>query len=304
VIEAALETVRPSADAKDIRIQKVLNPKAGPIKGDPARLQQVVWNLLSNAVKFTPRGGRVQVLLERVNSHVEISVTDTGLGMSKEFLPHVFERFRQADSSTTRLQGGLGLGLAIVKQIVELHGGSVSAVSEGEGKGSTFHVQLPISIVQRPDDLSLPPRDDPTSYDVQLSGIRILVVDDDPGACNILRELLQACDATVETALSGSAALEKLARASPDLLLCDIGMPQMDGFDLIRAIRKKHPMLPAIAITALARARPSAPPCRSRLQHAHRETHRSHRAPHRHPIAPALGRPSSRGMSSRGGILC
>jgi PAS domain S-box-containing protein len=254
VIEAAMETVRPSADAKDIQIQTVLDPKAGPIKGDPARLQQVVWNLLSNAVKFTPRGGTVQVFLERTNSQVVISVTDTGKGMSEEFLPHAFERFRQADSSTTRQQGGLGLGLAIVKQIVELHGGSVSVSSEGEGKGSTFRVQMPVSVVHRPEQLEPPREEEAATYGPKLTGTRILVVDDDPGACDILSRLLQACEATIVTAQSGKEALEKIAESPPDLLLCDIGMPEMDGFDLIRIVRETHPRLPAIAITAFARA--------------------------------------------------
>ena len=147
VIEAAIAAVTPAAEAKGVRLKKVLDPLAGPVSGDPARLQQVVWNLLTNAVKFTPKGGRVQVLLERVNSHVEISVIDTGIGIRPEFLPHVFERFRQADSSTTRRHGGLGLGLAIVKQLAELHGGTVRAKSPGEGQGSTFVVSLPITVV-------------------------------------------------------------------------------------------------------------------------------------------------------------
>ena len=147
VIEAALAAVLPAANAKGIRIHKVLDSLAGPVMGDAARLQQIVWNLLSNAVKFTPKGGKVQVLLERVNSHVEISVIDTGMGIKPEFLPHVFDRFRQADASTTRRHGGLGLGLAIVKQLVEMHGGSVRAKSPGEGQGATFTVMLPIAVV-------------------------------------------------------------------------------------------------------------------------------------------------------------
>ncbi len=145
VIEAAIAAVMPAAEAKGVRLKKVLDPLAGPVSGDPARLQQVVWNLLSNAVKFTPKGGRVQVLLERVNSHVEVSVIDTGIGIQPDFLPHVFERFRQADSSTTRRHGGLGLGLAIVKQLTELQGGTVRAKSPGEGQGATFVVSLPIT---------------------------------------------------------------------------------------------------------------------------------------------------------------
>ena len=143
-MEAAIETVRPAADAKGIRLQAMLDPQAGPVSGDPNRLQQVFWNLLSNAIKFTPKGGRVQVVLERVNSHLEVSVSDTGEGIAPEFLPHVFDRFRQADASTTRRHGGLGLGLAIVKQLVELHGGTVRVKSGGPGQGTTFIVALPL----------------------------------------------------------------------------------------------------------------------------------------------------------------
>ena len=151
-VDAAIETVSPSAEAKGIRLQKIVDHHAGPISGDPGRLQQVVWNLLSNAIKFTPKGGRVQVLVERVNSHIELSVTDTGQGIKAEFLPHVFERFRQADATTTRAHGGLGLGLAIVKHLVELHGGTIDAKSAGEGQGSTFTVSLPIAVVRRRDE--------------------------------------------------------------------------------------------------------------------------------------------------------
>ena len=148
-VDAAIETVSTSAEAKGIRLQKIVDHQAGPISGDAGRLQQVVWNLLSNAIKFTPKGGRVQVLVERVNSHIELSVTDTGQGIKAEFLPHVFERFRQADATTTRAHGGLGLGLAIVKHLVELHGGTIDAKSAGEGQGSTFTVSLPIAVVRR-----------------------------------------------------------------------------------------------------------------------------------------------------------
>ena len=148
-IEAAVETVRPAADAKGIRLERMLDPAAGPISGDPGRLQQVVWNLLSNAIKFTPKDGRVQILLERVNSHIEISVADTGVGIKPEFIPHLFERFRQGDASTTRKYGGLGLGLSIVKNLVELHGGIVKVESPGEGQGTTVTVRLPLTVVHR-----------------------------------------------------------------------------------------------------------------------------------------------------------
>jgi PAS domain S-box-containing protein len=253
IIEGALETVRLSAEAKNIRIHKILNPGAGPIKGDPTRLQQVIWNLLSNAVKFTPKGGKIQVLLERINSHIEISVADTGIGITNEFLPHVFERFRQADSSTSRQHGGLGIGLAIAKQIVELHGGSLTAISEGEGKGAIFQIQLPISAVRRPLELDGPIQNESSVENIKLSGVRILVVDDDPGACEILRQLLTQTDAEVETISSGIEALPRILESAPDILLCDIGMPGMDGFEVIRTIRERGLAVPAVAITAFAR---------------------------------------------------
>ena len=194
VIEAAIAAVMPAAEAKGVRLKKVLDPLAGPVSGDPARLQQVVWNLLTNAVKFTPKGGRVQVLLERVNSHVEISVIDTGMGIRPEFLPHVFERFRQADSSTTRRHGGLGLGLAIVKQLAELHGGTVRAKSPGEGQGSTFVVSLPITVVhEAPPEKVRPKEHESDEFDCSdkpLSGIKVLVVDDEPDARQLVRRVL------------------------------------------------------------------------------------------------------------------
>src|SRR3954447_2187645 len=188
-VTAAMETVKPAADAKDVRLTGVINPLIGPVKGDPSRLQQVVWNLLTNAIKFTPKGGKVQVALERVNSHLEIVVSDTGQGISPEFLPYVFDRFRQADSSSTRRHGGLGIGLSIVKQLVELHGGTVRAKSPGEGQGATFIVSLPLSAAtgdeheatrahpKAPTETSLDPCDR-----INLRGVRVLVVDDEPDA--------------------------------------------------------------------------------------------------------------------------
>jgi CheY-like chemotaxis protein len=254
VIEAALETVRLSAETKGIQILKVLNPDAGPIKGDPTRLQQAVWNVLSNAVKFTPRGGKVQVLLERINSHVEISVSDTGMGIAPDFLPHVFERFRQADSSTSRRHGGLGLGLAIVKQIVELHGGTVAVFSEGEGRGTTFHIRLPVSVVRHADISEREPRAAASVPSAKLAGVRILVADDDPGTVDILRRMLSLLEAEVDTVGSGDEALERMKKSVPDLLLCDIGMPGMDGYEVIRRVRSAGHALPAIAVTAFARS--------------------------------------------------
>ncbi len=260
VIDAAITAVAPAADAKGVRIKKVLDPLAGPVSGDPARLQQVVWNLLTNAVKFTPKGGRVQVLLERVNSHVEVSVIDSGTGIRPEFLPHVFERFRQADSSTTRRHGGLGLGLAIVKQLAELHGGTVRAKSPGEGQGSTFVVSLPITVVHeaRPETVR-PKEDQPGEYDCSerpLAGIRVLVVDDDPDARQLVRRVLTECGAEVAVAGSAAEAVGLVEALRPDILVSDIGMPDQDGYDLIRQVRSRvaAKTLPAVALTAFARS--------------------------------------------------
>ena len=262
VIEGALDAVTPAAQAKGIRITKVLDSLAGPVSGDPARLQQVVWNLLTNAVKFTPRGGQVQVLLERVNSHVEISVIDSGQGIPPEFLPHVFERFRQADGSSTRRHGGLGLGLSIVKQLVEMHGGSVRAKSPGEGQGSTFVVMLPITVVHpeqpgkvRPKDAERKPSDDPCG-DHHLSGLRVLVVDDEPDARNLMTRVLEDCGAEVEAAGSVVEALDLVESFRPDILVSDVGMPEQDGYDLMRQVRRRltSKELPAAALTAFARS--------------------------------------------------
>jgi PAS domain S-box-containing protein len=258
VIEAAIAAVTPAAQAKSIRTEKVLDPLAGPVSGDPARLQQVVWNLLSNAVKFTPRGGKVQVLLERVNSHVEISVIDTGQGISPEFLPHIFERFRQADSTTTRRFGGLGLGLAIVKQLVEMHGGSVRAKSPGAGQGSTFVVHLPIAIVHEVPANAQPRDPDASGSDwmgATLNGLRVLVVDDEPDARVLLRRVLAECGAEVALAGSVREAIDQLKAFRPDILVSDVGMPGEDGYDLLRQVRTVHSAseLPAAALTAFAR---------------------------------------------------
>jgi signal transduction histidine kinase len=258
LIQAAVETVRPAADAKGIRIERVLDPRDGPIKGDPARLEQVCWNLLSNAVKFTPPGGKVQVHLERIDSHVEISVSDTGRGIAPEFLPFVFDRFRQEDSSTTRHHGGLGLGLAVVKHLVELHGGKVRAQSAGEGMGATFSVLLPIAIVQQ----GALGREHPTvprageagaCSEVRLTGVRVLVVDDDSDACELLSRVLADSGATVDVATSGREALALMSGAQHDVLVSDVGMPEMDGFELVRQLRSQGRQLPAVAVTAFAR---------------------------------------------------
>jgi PAS domain S-box-containing protein len=263
-VEAALETVRPAADAKGIRVEKILDPAAGPISGDPSRLQQVVWNLLSNAIKFTPKDGKVQVVLQRVNSHIEISVADTGIGIKGGFLPHVFERFRQADASTTRKHGGLGLGLSIVKHLVELHGGTVGAHSMGEGRGTTFTVHLPLTAVQRSADGERrhhprTAKDAPQDYRLaNLAGVKVLVVDDEPDARDLLSRVLTDCGAEVLTAASAREALELVQKERPHLLVSDVGMPDVDGYELLRQVRAlgeaQGGKLPAIALTAFARS--------------------------------------------------
>ena len=264
VVEAALETVRPAAEAKGIRLERLIDPLAGPVSGDPSRLQQVVWNLLNNAIKFTPREGKVQVVLARVNSHIEISVADTGVGIEPDFLEHVFDRFRQADSSTTRRYGGLGLGLAIVRHLVELHGGTVRAASEGAGKGSTFSVHLPLAIVHRAgggEPRQHPSAAPPIAVDfraIDLSGLKVLVVDDQPDARELVARVLQECKAEVITAANAEEALILVERERPDVLVSDIGMPDVDGFELIKRVRalgeKRGGKVAAIALTAFARS--------------------------------------------------
>ncbi|AFZ37354.1 PAS/PAC sensor hybrid histidine kinase [Stanieria cyanosphaera PCC 7437] len=264
VIEAAIDTVRPAADAKSIRIQSVLDPAAGPVLGDHERLQQIVWNLLSNAIKFTPKHGRVQVYLQRINSHIEIVVTDTGQGISSEFLPYVFERFRQADISITRSFGGLGLGLAIVRQLVELHGGTVHAESPGPGQGATFTVKLPLMAVRA--TVIEPERVHPVvggsvpfNCSSQLDQLKILIVDDDPDMRDLLIYTIEVCGAEVIAAASANEAILLLSESSPpfDILISDIGMPDQDGYALLRRVRRLEPQrggkIPAIALTAYAR---------------------------------------------------
>jgi PAS domain S-box-containing protein len=259
VINRAVEIVRPAADAKNVRLQLVLDTTVAAIPGDPDRLQQVMWNLLSNAVKFTPKEGRVHVVLEKVNSHVEIAVSDTGDGIPIEQLPRLFERFWQADSTATRNYGGLGLGLAIVRHLVELHGGSIVAESPGRGQGSTFTVKLPVVPLARtageetrrhpsfPDEGAVPI--------ARLEGVRVLLVDDEPDANEALRVLLDHCGAEVRVAGSAVHALEILGRWKPDALVSDVGMPGEDGYALIAKVRKQSDdvrHIPAIALTAFA----------------------------------------------------
>jgi PAS domain S-box-containing protein len=259
VVDAALESVRPSADARGVRLVRVLDPRAGPVPADPGRLQQVVWNLLTNAVKFTPRGGQVDVLLRRVDSQLELTVADTGSGIPPAFLPHVFDRFRQADSSATRTHGGLGLGLSIVKQLVEMHGGTVHAASAGEDQGATFIVRLPLSAL-RPEAGEQHPAAPIASpaLALDLAGVRVLVVDDEPDARALLAHLLGEHGAVVQSAASADEALQAFAERPPDVLVSDIGMPGRDGYQLIRELRalpvEAGGRTPAIALTAFARS--------------------------------------------------
>ncbi len=263
IIDNAVATIQPAADAKGVRVQAVVDPRVGPVSGDPGRLQQVVWNLVSNAVKFTPKAGRVQVRLERVNSHIEVAVSDTGMGIRADFLPFVFERFRQAEAGTTRKTGGLGLGLAIVRHIVEMHGGTVEASSAGENQGATFRVRLPLMIVH-PETVEVR-REHPRTERREaltnlgdLKGIRVVAIDDEEDALTLLRVVLEAAGAEVTTFNSPVAALEHLGQVQPQVLVVDLGMPEMDGFELISRVRKSKDAairgIPAAALTAFARS--------------------------------------------------
>ena len=265
VVEAALASIRPAADAKQIKVQTLLDRESDQVNGDPARLQQVIWNLLSNAVKFTPKGGRIQVLLERANSHVALSVSDNGEGIAPEFLPHVFDRFRQADQSTTRSFGGLGLGLSIVKHLVELHGGTVRVKSAGKGKGTSFVVELPLRLQRRGEaegravnELPAESIDALQASQARLDGVTVLYVDDEADARELVRQVLSGQGARVITADSAEAGRRLMATERPDILVADIGMPDEDGYSLIRTIRSlpadRGGSIPAAAVTALARA--------------------------------------------------
>jgi PAS domain S-box-containing protein len=271
VIESAVDSVRPAAEAKGIRLQVVLDRQAGPVSGDPDRLQQVVWNLLSNAIKFTPKDGRVQILLARVDSHLEVTVTDTGQGIAPSFIPYVFDRFRQADPTTTRTHGGLGLGLAIVRHLVELHGGTVRAESAGQGAGSTFRVLLPLLAMQpaEPPPAAQPaathsaaPASGPNGFHLdcppELSGLRVLVVEDDADSRELLIAVLRQCEAEVMAVSRAADALDALDSWRPDVLVSDIEMPDEDGYTLIRKVRarpaERGGQIPAAALTAYARS--------------------------------------------------
>jgi PAS domain S-box-containing protein len=254
VAENAVASHLPAAASKGVTIHRTLDSRACTINGDPGRLEQILSNLLSNAVKFTPRGGRVEVLVRRVGSRAELSVRDTGKGISAEFLPHVFDRFRQADAALTRHHRGLGLGLSLVKHLVEQHGGEVRVESEGDDRGATFTVNLPLAAVRRPQG------EDPTPYEAcaSLEDVKLLVIDDEEDARTLIRRILEECGAKVAAVASAAEALEALGQFRPDVLISDIGMPDQDGYHLIRAVRALEPdqggSTPAVAVTAFARS--------------------------------------------------
>ncbi len=263
IVRNAIDAIAPAADAKGVRVETVLDPEAAPVSGDPERLQQVLWNLLSNAVKFTQRGGRVQVRLERVDSHIEATVSDTGIGIAPEFLPHVFERFRQAEGGTTRDRGGLGLGLSIARQLTELHGGTIDVSSAGLGHGATFRVRIPVMIVHpvREQMPRVHPKSTSTSARISgspLKGIHVLAVDDEQDALMLVCEILEAVGARMTIAQSAREALAKLDAEAPDVVVADLGMPTMDGFGFIEQVRRhvnpKVREIPAAALTAYARS--------------------------------------------------
>jgi signal transduction histidine kinase/ActR/RegA family two-component response regulator len=261
MLESIVDGMRPAADARNIQLRTALDQSLDPIFGDPDRLQQVFWNLLSNAIKFTSQGGKVLVRLERSDSNLEITISDTGQGIARELLPYVFDRFRQSDSSSSRTHGGLGLGLAIVRQLVELHGGTVSAESPGEGEGSTFKVRLPVrSVRQEPDDRANSvvkiPDEVSTKPVPSLDGMNVLVVDDDWDSRELVTVVLKASGAEVVSVTSAIEALRELALRRFDVLLSDVGMAEMDGYALISQIRQlpaeRGGTIPAAALTAYA----------------------------------------------------
>jgi len=259
IVQAAVDSAMPLAAAKQIRLRSLLDPSRTLVSADSGRLQQVVWNLLTNAIKFTPRGGQVQVLVQRVNSHIELSVADTGVGIPASFLSQVFDRFSQRDSSSTRVHGGLGLGLAICKQLVELHGGTIRAASPGEGQGATFHVELPVSLMQL-DEGREHPSVEIDSIDTtplpKLDGVHAFIVDDEPDARELLKRVLEHQGAVVTAFASADAALTALKSSRPGVIVSDVGMPGMDGYQLMRTLRAgegRDSRIPALALTAFAR---------------------------------------------------
>ncbi|MBP6824646.1 MAG: response regulator, partial [Acidobacteria bacterium] len=259
VVDAAVDAVRPSVEAKSLRMQIVMEPWVGPFVGDHERMKQVVWNLLSNAIKFTPAGGLIEVRLERLENKALLIVSDTGQGIDPEFLPHIFDRFRQADSSSKRQQGGLGLGLAIVKHIVELHGGAIYAYSRGDGQGSDFMITLPLAVQEaKVEEGSLWPETLPETQtrSGNLRGVKVLVVDDEHDTREVLSVMLARYGTEVRAAGSVREALEVLSEWKPDMLVSDIGMPDEDGYVMIRKLRalsaEEGGELPAVALTAFA----------------------------------------------------
>jgi signal transduction histidine kinase/ActR/RegA family two-component response regulator len=259
VVEAALDSVRPAAEAKGIHLVASVTGASGLVSGDPERLQQVVWNLLTNAIKFTPDGGEVRLSLRRSGGQVEVTVTDTGKGIAPEFLPYVFERFRQGDAAAARTRGGLGLGLAIVRHIVEMHGGTVSAESAGLGQGATFQVTLPAVAAHMAAGTDRAGSGGAAMFasPQSLAGLRVLVVEDEEDSREMLLLVLGECGAEVRGAESSEEALRALEEWQPDVLVSDIGMPGDDGYELIRRVRALGPdrggAVPAIALTAYAR---------------------------------------------------
>jgi len=265
VINSAVDTLRPAADAKQIRLYVTLDFGSGTVLGDPVRLQQVIWNLLSNAIKFTDKAGSIRVSLQRINSHVELSVSDSGRGVDENFLPYVFDRFRQEDSTTRKKFGGLGLGLSIVRHLVELHGGTVAAANREDGPGAVFTVSLPVMAVGRRVGAALADRSGESSaetaaYDSmpRLEGFKVLAVDDEPDARLLLTALFERCGAEIVSCGNVTEALLQVKKFQPDILISDIGLPDEDGYSLIRRIRDNEDgtvkRLPAIALTAFARA--------------------------------------------------
>jgi hypothetical protein len=262
IIQAAVESVAIAASNKGVQLQALLDPGPATVNGDSGRLQQVVWNLLNNAIKFTPAGGKVQVLLQRVDSHVEFSVSDTGIGIPESFLPRVFDRFTQQDGSASRAHGGLGLGLAICKQLVELHGGSIRAESAGEGQGASFFVKLPLSILQKAEEAA---GNHPSAEEVRpsenlalprLNGVLVFVLDDEADARALMTRILEDQGAQVTAFATAPALLEAMQSTHPTVIVSDVGMPEMDGYQMIRALRAteaRNTRIPALALTAFAR---------------------------------------------------
>jgi len=264
IVDAAIHTVQPAAEAKGVVLRFLPHsPELPTVSGDSNRLQQVVWNLLSNAVKFTPRGGRVEIGLEAFANGVQLAVADTGEGIAPTFLPHVFDRFRQADGTTTRRHGGLGLGLSIVKNLVELHGGSIRALSSGKDRGSTFVVTvvtLPTTTPVRAahaHHVVTAAEEEAEPCEIRLDGLKVLVIDDEPDAREVVRRFLETCGARVALANSVDDAMRTLPAQESDVIISDIGMPGQDGYELIRRVRalsNDQRLIPAIALTAFARA--------------------------------------------------